>query len=164
MRSRKSEAGRACLAPFVAHAHRLIRRAWIALVLLAVLGCERPADPARQTISREQFVAVNVALRQIPADTAAADSLRAAVLAEHGVTEGELIAFVEARAERPLELSQIWTEIQQRLDAPVERDTVPPAAEDTLSEPAPEDALPEPSGEQIRRAPVSPLRAGMSVT
>jgi hypothetical protein len=87
----------------------------ILLVLATVSGCGRDPERGYATIPRERFIETNVALRQIDRAAPEADSLRAEVLAEHGVTEEDLRAFVIARSERPGELAAVWDEIRQRL-------------------------------------------------
>ncbi|MET0398367.1 MAG: hypothetical protein ABW277_16330 [Longimicrobiaceae bacterium] len=103
-----------------------------ALALPAALGGCRGEYPG--TLSRERFVAVNVALRRL--DPAGRDSLRtaadsararAAVLRKEGVTEKELRAFVDARRDDTEELSETWREIASRLaraDSVVRADSV----------------------------------------
>jgi hypothetical protein len=87
----------------------------ILLVLATVFGCGRDPERGFATIPRERFIETNVALRQIDRAAPEADSLRAEVLAEHGVTEEDLQAFVTARSDRPGELASVWDEIRQRL-------------------------------------------------
>ncbi|MDP9349124.1 MAG: hypothetical protein M3P24_08290, partial [Gemmatimonadota bacterium] len=79
--------------------------------LLALSACGQEVDPKASTLSRERFVAVNVALRTArfpdpPVPATAADSvkaradsarIRAGVLKREKVTAGELQAFVDAR-------------------------------------------------------------------
>ncbi|HEV2148813.1 MAG TPA: hypothetical protein VGR37_15520, partial [Longimicrobiaceae bacterium] len=92
----------------------------LALAAPAVLaGCR---DEYPGTLSREKFVEVNLALRTLGGADAdslrtAADSARAraAVLKEHGVTEAELQAFVDARRRDTEALSETWQEIADRL-------------------------------------------------
>ncbi|HLL48851.1 MAG TPA: hypothetical protein VK399_19275 [Longimicrobiaceae bacterium] len=88
----------------------------LALALPAALGGCR--DEYAGTLSRERFVAVNVALRRLDAPgrdslRTAADSARAraAVLKRLGVTEKELQAFVDSRRNDTEELSEAWREI-----------------------------------------------------
>ncbi len=127
-------------------------RALLALVgLLTLAGCERVGDPARRTLPRERFIEVNVALRQVEPEAPEADSARAAVLSEHGVTAEQLLAFVQARSGRPQELAQIWAEIQERLDSLTVADTVPEEEAEEV------DTLPEPEGGAQLPPPV-PLR------
>ncbi|MGI9181266.1 MAG: hypothetical protein ACR2H9_12310 [Longimicrobiaceae bacterium] len=115
---------------------RLRRLMLVLLALLPLAACDRAGAPARRTVAAERFIEVNVALRQIDAEAPEADSARAAVLAEHGVTEEQMLAFVRARSDRPQELAQIWAEIQQRLE--IAADTV---QDEGIEEP---DTLPDP--------------------
>jgi hypothetical protein len=91
------------------------RTTLVLLVLTTTFGCVRDPERGYATIPRERFIETNVALRQIDRAAPEADSLRAEVLAEHGVTEEDLRAFVTARSDRPGELAAVWDEIRQRL-------------------------------------------------
>ncbi|HEX8276334.1 MAG TPA: hypothetical protein VF615_27080 [Longimicrobiaceae bacterium] len=117
-----------------------------ALALPAALGACR--DEYSGTLSRERFVAVNVALRRLdvprrdslrtPADSARA---RAAVLKRLGVTEKDLQAYVDARRNDTEELSETWTEISARITRAdstaradsVRRDSLARAKKDTAA-------------------------------
>ncbi|MEW5931727.1 MAG: hypothetical protein AB1941_30020, partial [Gemmatimonadota bacterium] len=117
-----------------------------ALALPAALGGCRDEYPG--TLSRERFVAVNVALRRLdvprrdslrtPADSARA---RAAVLKRLGVTEKDLRAYVDARRNDTEELSETWTEISARITRAdstaradsVRRDSLARAKKDTAA-------------------------------
>jgi methyl-accepting chemotaxis protein len=116
----------------------------LALALPAALGGCR--DEYAGTLSRERFVAVNVALRRLDAPgrdslRTAADSARAraAVLKRLGVTEKELQAFVDTRRNDTEELSEAWREIAVRLASAdsaaradsVRKDSLARAAKDT---------------------------------
>lgn len=148
-----------------------------ALALPAALGGCRGEYP--DTLSRERFVAVNVALRRL--DPAGGDSLRtaadsvrarAAVLRKQGVTEKELRAFVDARRDDTEELSETWREIASRLARAdsvvradsVRRDSLSRAKNDTAAArrdsarttpPAPPGGSP-PAGERPRPTPPPP--------
>ncbi len=77
---------------------------------------------------RETFVATYVDLR-VAALTAPGDTLgeevRTRILAEHGVTEEQLLAFVERHGEDLQFMRGVWDEVETRLDA------IRPRAEDT---------------------------------
>jgi hypothetical protein len=92
---------------------------WKIAALLAVLtaasACGGEGRQGERTLSRDRFIETNVALRQIERSAENADSLRGVTLAEHGVTEEQMRAFVSARSDRPAELAEIWGEIHQRL-------------------------------------------------
>jgi hypothetical protein len=97
--------------------------------LLALSGCGQEVDPRASTLSRERFVAVNVALRtarfpQPPVPGTAADSakaradsarIRSRILQREKVTPAELQAFVDARRDDTEELAEIWGEIADRV-------------------------------------------------
>jgi hypothetical protein len=122
-------------------------RPWTPLLLLALAACEREAD----TISRDRFVAANVALRTLPGDVS--DSARAAVLARYRVDADDLAAWVEANARRPDVLAEAWKAVAHRVDSlAVLRDT-PPGMEGPdgmIDEPPPPDpaSAPPPGGEK----------------
>jgi len=93
-------------------------------------------------MSRERFIEANVALRQIDRTDPAADSLRAVVMQEREIGEGDLERFVQARDSRPGELAAIWQEIHERLAeaqlppeaiTDVDGDSEPLPAEDAAS-------------------------------
>lgn len=150
-------------------ARAIVKRRGVLLIVLAVgaaPGCGREPQAVDGTIPRERFVEVSVALRQIDADSATVDSVRAEVLARHGVTAEQLRDFVHAHGERPAELAAIWDEIARRLQeaeaaaAPgaeaVEEATDSLLAPDTL--PARE---PTPDAAEAPAAPRGPARAVM---
>ncbi|HEX2189806.1 MAG TPA: hypothetical protein VHG51_12945 [Longimicrobiaceae bacterium] len=144
--------------------------------LRLLLACALPAalhgcgggDP--DTISRERFVAANVALRRLDGDTlrTPADSARAraATLERLGVTEEQLVAYVDARRRDTGDIAETWREIAGRLasidsvaradsmrrDSLARADTLAPrdslargdtaAARDTAATPPPRGVLP----------------------
>lgn len=97
-----------------------MKRFIILLLLLCVpslLGaCTSGESVREQAISRDRFIAVNVALRQIDPEGPKASERRDEVLREHGVTTEQLREFVERRENRPGELAEIWEEIARRTD------------------------------------------------
>jgi hypothetical protein len=99
-------------------------------MLLAAAACGGERAPGQSTISRERFVKVNVALRQIDPAAADAPQQRAGVLEAHSVTEDELQNFVSARQRNTAELASIWDEIRRELEQQaepqpvVEQDTI----------------------------------------
>ena len=88
-----------------------------AVVLLAVAACEEQG-PA--TIDREVFVETYVALRVAQLHGPGSNPLpaeeRARVLAERGVTEEELLAFVEAHGRDPQFMERLWQDVEARLE------------------------------------------------
>ncbi len=101
----------------------MMRRLWIAALFvltggLASTGC---GERAAEGISRETFMDVMVALRQearVTTDSLAFDVRRGEILAEAGVTDSALFAFVRARERDPEEMSAIWDAIDTRLNSP----------------------------------------------
>jgi hypothetical protein len=91
------------------------------LLLLLAAACDRPPRTSSNTISEDRFVEAYVAMSRVRADTitedtARADSLRAAVLAEHGLTEEQMREFVSARSRNPQQLATVWEQIRTRLE------------------------------------------------
>lgn len=82
-------------------------------LLAAAPGCR--ADAAGAPISRDRFVAANVALRTLPPD--ATEEQRAAVLARYRVTADDLHGWVRAHADRPEVLAEAWQRVAGRLDS-----------------------------------------------
>ena len=75
------------------------------------------------TLDRDTFVEVTVelrmaALKQPNATLAPAD--RARILQDHGVTEEELIAFAQVRGDDTAFMAELWKEIEQRLNVPID--------------------------------------------
>lgn len=95
---------------------RVSRRIWLLSALLVWTvtagGCERRATLRANTISRERFIATNVALRTL--DTAKTN--HAEVLKRSRVTEDQLRAFVLAHARDTL-LAGVWDEIAKGVEA-----------------------------------------------
>ena len=89
------------------------RTALLLLLLLAATGC-RGTEPGDR-ISRERFVAANVALRTLPED--AAEEQRAAVLERYRVSSEDLHRWVEHHADEPAVLAAAWQEVAARLDS-----------------------------------------------
>lgn len=103
-------------------------RSRVAAMLLAgmavVGGCDVFGGRAEEAegVSRETFVEVVVALREaersLPADSTAVERFaerRDSILARHGVSEGDLQAFVRAREEDLAGLQAVWDTINERL-------------------------------------------------
>lgn len=106
-------------------------RKWSALLLLALAagGCDRAGAERTDTISRERFVAANVALRtvRVPSGDSAktrADSVRAradsararqAVLKKQGLTPAQLQAYLDAHRSDTEALATTWKEISDRI-------------------------------------------------
>lgn len=91
------------------------------LLWIAVAACgpdgEAPETPG--TVERELFVAAYVDLREAALlhGGALPDSLRAAVLARHGVTGDDLLRFAEIHGDEVRYMDEVWSEIEARLEA-----------------------------------------------
>lgn len=98
-----------------------LRKALFAVALAAAAcGGGDPASAEAGGIDRERFIATYVDLRAttIRSDTfAIRDADRAAVLARHGVTEEQLLAFAELHGEDVAYMRSVWDEVESRLDA-----------------------------------------------
>ncbi len=106
-------------------------RKWSALLLLALAagGCGRAGAERTDAISRERFVAANVALRtvRVPSGDSAktrADSVRAradsararqAVLKKQGLTPAQLQGYLDAHRGDTEALATTWKEISDRI-------------------------------------------------
>ena len=91
-----------------------------AFLFPAACGTGTPPNES-QTISPTVFVATYVDLRlavlggQEPERMT--DSLRAAVLARHGVTEQELLDFVKVHGSEPSFMKAVWDSVEERINA-----------------------------------------------
>lgn len=98
-----------------------LRALGLALTLLAAAcGGDGAAPAAGGGIDRETFIATYVDLRAttIRGDSfAISDAQREQVLARHGVTEEELLGFVETNGEDADFMRAVWDEVEARLDA-----------------------------------------------
>lgn len=93
--------------------HRTLLVPFAALLLLAACKPE-PKVPAG-VISRDKFVAANIAVRTLP--ESAAQAQREAALKKAGVTDRQLRAWVTAHARQPETLSKAWEEIAFKVDS-----------------------------------------------
>lgn len=99
----------------------LARGALLALLLaLGACGGDAAAPAPETGIARETFIATYVDLRAatIRAHTVEIpDQDRAEILARHGVTEDDLLAFAEAHGEDVAYMRRVWDEVEARMDA-----------------------------------------------
>lgn len=88
----------------------------VPLAALALAACteKKPETPAG-VISREKFVAANVAVRLLP-DTAQ-QAARDATLKKAGVSDRQLRAWVTAYSRQPETLAKTWEEIAFKVDS-----------------------------------------------
>ncbi|HEY0014984.1 MAG TPA: hypothetical protein VGC13_01655 [Longimicrobium sp.] len=119
--------------------HRLFRVLPAALLLSACGGDEQPAG----VISRDKFIAANVAVRTLPDD--ATPERRQEALRKHGVTDRQLKAWVTVNARDPEVLAKAWEQIAFKLDSlgGVQSTPIP-------ASPVPGSAVPPP----VRRPPL----------
>jgi hypothetical protein len=102
-----------------------LRRFLLLLLCISAVAAAAACKRSGGTLTREQFVRANVALREVTDSGPRADSLRAAALKKAGVTPEQLRAFVRANAMRTDVLAKAWGAIddsvqtfhQKRLDA-----------------------------------------------
>ena len=89
--------------------------------LLLLLACGDGAAP-EGLIDREVFIATWVDLRTAALTTGdpLPDAQRTRVLAENGVTEDELLGFVDAYGSDPKLMAEVWTEIERRQRPPAD--------------------------------------------
>jgi hypothetical protein len=92
--------------------------------LLAAAACKREPEPPAGVISRDRFVAANVALRSLP--DSAPQTRRDAALRKARVTDKELRAWVIAYSRQPETLSKAWEEIAFKVDSIGGERPVPP--------------------------------------
>jgi len=101
-------------------------RRTVLLILAAACvgtGCGDGDEPPPGVIDRATFVDVMVELRMATLngpDASLAPADRARILQDHGVTEEDLIAFAEVRGDDPAFMAEIWREIEQRLNVPID--------------------------------------------
>ena len=106
-----------------------------ALAALA-LGCGGGADP-EGVIDREVFIATWVDLRQaaLASGDPLPDAQRTQVLAENGVTEDQLLGFVDAYGDDPRYMAEVFTEIERRQRPPEDSTATAAATSDSTPQP-----------------------------
>lgn len=102
-----------------------MRGRWLAVALAAagMAACE--GNSAQGAIPRDRFVKANVALRSVDDTAAKGDSLRAAALKRHRVTERDLQRFVRVHANDPEYLATVWREVADSVQRRYERQRQP---------------------------------------
>ena len=101
---------------------RSCRRAgWVVLACLAALqGCStRSTDPEGVAIPKDTFVTTYVQLREAALDLPQEriDSARAAILAEHHLTEQDMLTFADVHGRDVVFMKDVWDQVEKRLDA-----------------------------------------------
>ncbi|HEX9938527.1 MAG TPA: hypothetical protein VGB15_15425 [Longimicrobium sp.] len=98
-----------------------MRGGWLAVALAAaVAACGD--NTAQGAIPRDRFVKANVALRSVIDTASAGDSLRAAALKQHRVTEKDLQRFVRVHQNDPEYLATVWREVADSVQRRYERE------------------------------------------
>ena len=105
-------------------------RSWALASLAAVLllGCHEDTDPSG-VIEREVFITTWVDLRNAAAEYrggALPESERTCLLRERGVSEDQLLAFVDAHGEDPRYMLDVWTEVERRMLRTLDNDGTAP--------------------------------------
>jgi hypothetical protein len=92
-----------------------LARALLVVLLVGLAACEREQyEPGM--ITREQFIRVNVDLRSIPRNADDIEERRQQVLEEHGLTQEQILDFIERSNYTPEQLRRLWGEITDRLE------------------------------------------------
>ncbi len=98
-------------------------------MLVALFACGgEPAPRAEGTVPREVFVDTYVRLRMAALrseDGRVGPSEREEVLEANGVSEADLLEYVDAHGTRPRFMVEVWAEIDDNLRALRTADTVP---------------------------------------
>jgi hypothetical protein len=90
------------------------------VALATLTGCGDSGSNPDGPVDQETFIASYVDLRTTALGTETGeldDALRAEVLERNGVSEGDLLAFVELHGEDVALMQDIWDEIESRMDA-----------------------------------------------
>ncbi len=104
---------------------RRLRLAALPLLLatgLLTTACGTGTTPDQaDTISADTFVSTYVELRLAVLNsekpTTMTDSLRAAILARHGVSERDLLDFAKAHGPDPAFMKSVWDSVEERINA-----------------------------------------------
>jgi len=105
---------------------RVLGTSWVLGTLLAFAACQNDSAPA-DLISRKQYIDIYVEILRVAdesPDSVVASERALAVLARHGVSEDELIAFARNHMDDPRYMVEVWSEIEERLRNPEPTDTV----------------------------------------
>ena len=105
-------------------------RSWAlaSVAALCLLGCHEDTDPSG-VIEREVFIATWVDLRTTAAKYvggALPASERTHLLRERGVSEDQLLAFVDVHGEDPRYMLEVWTEVERRMLPMLDNDSAAP--------------------------------------
>jgi hypothetical protein len=107
---------------------------WLPLLAAFLLaGCPGRDPAATGPIDREEFITIVVELRRAQAEATSRDEFeerKAGVLAEHGVSEDDVRAFVQRHGGDVRLMSEVWDSVQTRLQRPPE---IPPAPDAELT-------------------------------
>jgi hypothetical protein len=104
-----------------------VRRSWVVLACLASLqACvAHGSDAEGDAIPKDTFVLAYVQLREAALNLAPerVDSARAAILAEHHLTQQDLLTFADVHGRDVNLMKDVWDEVEKRLDA-LTRDSI----------------------------------------
>jgi len=110
------------LSPLAPHrAPRCIRCGWLVLTCVASLqACiARGTDSEGAAIPQDTFVTAYVQLREaalsLPSERV--DSAREAILAEHHLSQQDMLTFAEVHGRDVTFMKDVWDEVEQRLNA-----------------------------------------------
>jgi hypothetical protein len=100
-----------------------VRVPWVAgaaaLLLVFPVGCADATRPAEEGLGRDRFIATYVDLRVAALRNGGIldPRTRETVLAEHGVTAEELLAFARTWGGDPRTMQEVWADVEERLDS-----------------------------------------------
>ena len=92
--------------------------------LLLFCACKDTINPP--PFGREQYIEIYVEILRAAdeeADSIAASKRAEEILARHGVTQEELLAYAEHYIDEPEHLAEVWLEIETRLRNPEPEDS-----------------------------------------
>jgi len=107
--------------------HAIVLLSTVLAIITGACGGDEETPVVEGVIDRETFIQVYVDLRNEAVrdpDLTLSDEARVAVLTRHGVDESDLMAFVDAYGRNLDYMNDVWTEVEQRVEAlpPVPRD------------------------------------------
>ncbi|HEX8395289.1 MAG TPA: hypothetical protein VF665_23270 [Longimicrobium sp.] len=145
------------------------RTSYVLLLALMLAACGGGGE-RKGVVPRDRFVAANVALRMLPATATEAE--RKAVLKKFGVTDRQMLAWVDAHRNDPGALAEAWEQVAKRVDSLSALRPAPPKADSArrdsmnrlsppvLNIPPPALNTPAPAFDSLSRRVVPPAPAG----
>ena len=98
---------------------RVLSSLFAVLTILGSTGCDGGTLPLSVDLDRETFVATYVDLRLAALDSPGGilpDVQRDAILADHDVTQDQLLEFAEVRGRDAAYMTDVWNEVAARMD------------------------------------------------